>query len=95
MTNKLQNFGYITLTSKQDTMLLNDGEKVNAHEFHYSKSDKEFEVLNAEKSTGKSWNAGFSQKNIFAGYPHIHFWGNTELAKRFILKCEEFKNGVK
>ena len=33
MTNKLQNFGYITLTSKQDTMLLNNGEKVNAHEF--------------------------------------------------------------
>ena len=92
MTDMLQNFGYITLAAKEDTMFLKSGENVPAHEFHYSKSDKQFDVLHAQKSNGKSWNAGYCENRVFAGYPHIHFWADINLAKRFIAKCKEYKN---
>lgn len=91
MTEKLQNFGYVTLQSKTDSMLLNSGESANAHEFHYSSSDLEKMDLIAQKSNGKNWEVGFLRKNVFAGYPHIHFWGNLEMAKKFILNCKEHK----
>lgn len=92
MTDKLQNFGYITLTANKDTLFLKNGENVPAHEFHYSKSNKLHGALNAQKSTGRSWHAGYCEHNIFAGYPHIHFWANISLAKRFVTKCAAYKN---
>jgi cobyrinic acid a,c-diamide synthase len=74
-------------------LFLNSGENVPAHEFHYSKSDEHFGVLHAQKSNGKSWNAGYCENRVFAGYPHIHFWADINLAKRFVARCEEYKNG--
>lgn len=91
MTKKLQNFGCITLTAKEDTMLMNYQERVCAHEFHYSKSDVESGCLTAEKASGKMWEAGYCKDNVFALYPHIHFWGNINIAKQFIEKCEEYR----
>lgn len=91
MTEKLQNFGYITLTAKEDTMLIKSEESVFAHEFHYSTSNCKSGCLKAEKTNGKAWDAGFYKDNVFAIYPHIHFWGNVNLAKRFIRKCEEYR----
>lgn len=93
MTNKLQNFGYITLSPKYNTDFFPQTENINAHEFHYSKSNLDKFSLTATKPNGKMWEAGFIENNIFALYPHIHFYGNIELAKRFIKKCEEYKNG--
>jgi len=91
MTGKLQNFGYITLNAKESTMLLEYGECVTAHEFHYSKNDYGSGSLTARKATGKTWEAGYCKDNVFALYPHIHFWGNIQIAARFIKKCEEYK----
>lgn len=91
MTKKLQNFGYIILTAKEDTLLMDYQERVCAHEFHYSKSDGKLGCLTAEKASGKTWEAGYCKDNIFALYPHIHFWGNINMAKRFIRKCEEYR----
>ncbi len=92
MTEKLQNFGYITLTAKQDTLLLKNKEQVKAHEFHYSVSDNKEHALTALKASGKSWEAGYSSASVFALYPHIHFWGNRDMAECFIKKCENFRN---
>ncbi len=92
MTKKLQNFGYITLTTQNDNMLLKKGEEVTAHEFHYSTCDLNSSnlALTATKKNGKKWQAAYIKQNVFALYPHIHFAGNTNLAQRFINKCEEF-----
>ena len=93
MTEKLQNFGYVTLAVKQDALFLKTGDNVPAHEFHYSKSDKQIGIFEAKKPNGKSWRAGYCENRVFAGYPHIHFWADIDMAKRFVGKCEEYKHG--
>ena len=96
LTDRLQNFGYIRLTADQDTLLCKKGESINAHEFHYSKSDYDGNSFTATKiSTGKERTCIFASKNIFSGYPHLHLWGNIDFAKAFINKCIEYRLGVK
>ena len=79
MGNRLDisRFGYINI--------LKDGKVVaRGHEFHYSKIkevlDEQREYL-AEKPNGKNWKCIFENKNIKAGYPHIHFFTGFELLK--------------
>jgi cobyrinic acid a,c-diamide synthase len=95
LTNKLQNFGYIRLVAKEDTVFCKKGQGINAHEFHYSKSDKNGNTFEAVKSEEKGWDVGFSSPSFFAGYPHLHLWGNLDFARNFLRKCCEYKNGAK
>lgn len=92
MTNKLQNFGYVTLTSTKNNLWLKKGNTVPAHEFHYSKTDKSGNDLLAKKLSGKAWSGGFVEDSLWAGYPHIHFWGNVDMAKNFINKCKKYSS---
>jgi cobyrinic acid a,c-diamide synthase len=91
MTDRLQNFGYVTLTAKENTELLECGESAYAHEYHYSKDNSKSGCLTAKMQSGKTWEAGCCKDNVFALYPHIHFWGNIGMAERFVLKCEEYR----
>lgn len=93
MTGKLQNFGYIELTAKEKTALLGCGETAYAHEFHYSRNDSASGCLTAKKFSGKTWEAGYCRDQVFALYPHIHFWGNREMAGRFIKQCKAYQTG--
>lgn len=95
LTNRLQNFGYISLKANNDNLLCKKGESINAHEFHYSKSDNDGDDFTATKiSSGKERQCIVAEDNIFAGYPHLHLWGNVEFAKNFINRCIEFRNKV-
>lgn len=91
MTTKLQHFGYITLTANEDNILMNKGQSVPAHEFHYSTNNLENGCLKAKKNNGIEWSAGYSKNNIFSGYPHIHFWSDIKIAKRFYDNCLKYK----
>ncbi|OPX45732.1 cobyrinic acid A,C-diamide synthase [Ruminiclostridium hungatei] len=92
MQNKLSRFGYITLTAKADNLLCRKGERINAHEFHYSDSDKNGGDFEAMKPDGKrKWECIFADETMAAGYPHMHFYGNTGFAESFLQKCSEFK----
>lgn len=89
-TNKLKQFGYVTLCAKKDTMLCKKGECINAHEFHYCQSTDAGNDFEAKKPlSDRSWNTIHSSETIFAGFPHIHFYGNTHFADNFIQKCIE------
>lgn len=93
LTNRLQNFGYISLTANKDNLLCKKGESINAHEFHYSKSDNDGDGFTATKiSSGKDRQCIIADDNVFAGYPHLHLWGNIEFAKSFIGRCIMFKS---
>lgn len=92
MGNKLNRFGYITLTSKNDNLLANKGEQINAHEFHYSDSTNNGADFAAAKPLSKrGWECIHASKTLFAGYPHIHLWGNIDFARNFISACGEYK----
>ena len=92
MTRKLQNFGYHEIEAQKDSMLCKEGGRINAHFFHHSESDCQGDSFKAVKQSGKSFPCVVSRRNIFAGYQHLHFWGNTDFAQNFINACVEYRN---
>lgn len=91
MADKLQNFGYVTLEAQEDNLLCQKGEQLSAHSFHHSKSSNEGEQFIAvKKSTGRAYPCIIASNNIFAGYPHLHFWGNPKLAENFVRACGQY-----
>nr|WP_319487720.1 cobyrinate a,c-diamide synthase [uncultured Caproiciproducens sp.] len=93
-TDHLRRFGYVTLTARRDNMLCKAGENIAAHEFHYWDSTDCGDAFQAQKPVrNTTWNCiyGGSNLNIFAGYPHFHFYSNPRFAVRFIRKCNEFE----
>lgn len=90
MTKKLNRFGYITLTAQRNNLLANEGEQINAHEFHYSDSTANGADYTASKSIdGRGWSCIHAHETLFAGYPHLHLWGNPAFAEKFMKKCLE------
>lgn len=80
MSDRLQRFGYVTLTDA-------GGFSFPAHEFHHTTVEPaqplptRFEV----RKGGRSWREGYLYKNVLAGYPHLHFFDRPELAERLFL----------
>jgi len=75
MTNRLDisRFGYISINDK------NNIEVTRGHEFHYSKLKAVLEdtrKFKAVKKDGRTWECIFNEKKLYAGYPHIHFFGS-------------------
>lgn len=89
-TDRLQRFGYMEMTAQNDNILCKKGDKIRAREFHYFDSDCCGNGFVAEKN-GKTWECVNTDKNLFAGFGHIHFYANIEFAKNFIKSCEEYK----
>ncbi|MEG0692247.1 MAG: cobyrinate a,c-diamide synthase [Oscillospiraceae bacterium] len=90
MTDKLSRFGYIDLTATTDTLLCKSGDKIKAHEFHYSDSDNNGTDFIAVKRA-KEWSCIHATTTLFAGYPHLHFGANTSFAVNFINQCLNYK----
>lgn len=87
-TGKLVRFGYIELEAKTNNVLLNQGEKMKGHEFHYWDSTNPGDSYLASKPLRKTqWNCVVSQGKMVAGYPHVHFYSNLEAAERFVNAC--------
>lgn len=95
MTKQLVRFGYLTLEAKGDSLLLAKGERIPAHEFHYSDSDHCGDGYLAQKPNGKTWECGVVNENLYAAYPHIHFGGHPQAAKRFLDRCRRFGGCVR
>lgn len=91
MTSKLTRFGYVNMTANMDNLLCQKGGKINGHEFHYSDSTNNGSGFSISKASGKGqWEGVHASDNIYAGYPHIHLWGNVEFARSFIEHCKEY-----
>ncbi len=58
-----------------------------AHEFHYSTIDEvgsDEKVFKLRKSDGREWLCGYKNKNLIAGYPHLHFFKNLDILKQML-----------
>lgn len=87
-TSRLNRFGYLTLTAKQDNMLLHKGESISGHEFHYWDSTAPGEAFGAgQPLRDSSWNCGYGTDTLYAAYPHLYFYGNIPAAFRFMQAC--------
>lgn len=93
MTGGLSRFGYVTLTALENNLLCRKGERINGHEFHYSDSDQPGSSFQAVKPSGKAWTCIHGKETLFAGYPHLHLWGNPSFGEAFVNACQDYKNG--
>ena len=91
MTDRLQDFGYFEITAQTDNLLCRAGEKINAHFFHHSVSDYEGDGFVATKRDGKTMRCIVAEDNIFAGYQHLHFYGNPSFAVSFVKACDAYR----
>lgn len=91
-TGKLSRFGYITLKAKEDNLLCRKGEEIAAHEFHYWDCEFPGDSFTAEKESGRKWDCGFSSETLYAGFPHFHFYANTDFAINFYQACLKEKH---
>ena len=90
-TPKLQRFGYITLTAKEDNLFCRAGGSIRAHEFHYYDSDNSGSSFRAEKPSGKrGWDCVIAGENIYAGYPHLYLPANPGFAESFARRAMEY-----
>ena len=78
MTDRLQRFGYVTVTDA-------DGYAFPAHEFHHSVTEGSLPRRFTVEKRGEAYPEGFIYKNTLAGYPHLHFFERPELAGRLFL----------
>ncbi|MCR5098412.1 MAG: hypothetical protein K6B14_05640 [Lachnospiraceae bacterium] len=83
-TPRARRFGYLTIEASADSMLFKAGERVPVHEYHHWDCTDCGDALTASKVNGKSWRFGFVSDFLYAGFPHLHFGGETPLAKRFV-----------
>ena len=88
--------GYMELSSRVDSQWFVAGERIRAHEFHYSKPSGQehpagcqFEVRRGAGITGSE--DGILHRNLFASYAHIHAAGNPEWAGRFVSLAAKFR----
>lgn len=95
MTDRLNHFGYLELTAKKDGLLLDRGETIRAHEFHYSKSDCPGEDFSGKKpESTRGWETGYSGEHYYVGYPHLHLFGAPESARRFVAAMKKYKEDL-
>lgn len=98
MTGRLQPFGYVTLTLRQDCPLGPAGTRLPAHEFHYARLigpetpvESAFLVFTAAKTDGRAWDGGLLRRNTLGMFPHLHFHACPEAAARFIGLCRQYR----
>lgn len=90
-TEKLQHFGYVELEALKDNLLCKSGDRIRAHEFHRCVSDIRTDTFKTVKN-GREWISFVSTDSLLAGFPHIHYHTNPQLAVSFVRKCAEYRN---
>lgn len=88
----LRRFGYISMTAQKDNLLCKKGEKIKAHEFHYWDATDSGNDFAAEKPMGeKVWQCCITSDFLYAGFPHLYFHSNPEIAKNFVKAAASYK----
>jgi cobyrinic acid a,c-diamide synthase len=90
-TDRLQRFGYVTLTAQKDTLLCDAGERICAHEFHYYDSEDCGNAFTAEKASGgRGYDCIVAKENLLAGFPHLYLRANESFAIKFVERAAQY-----
>jgi cobyrinic acid a,c-diamide synthase len=85
-TGKLGRFGYVTLTARRDNLLCRAGEELKGHEFHYWDVENPGGEFHAQKPRSeRGWDCVHAWPSLYAGFPHLYFYANPAVARRFLL----------
>ena len=89
-TQRLQRFGYVTLTAQKPNLLCDTGGMLTAHEFHYWDCPQPGTAFHAVKPDGRAWDCIHANERIYAGFPHLYWYADTLPAQRFVRACAAF-----
>lgn len=90
MTGRRQALGYVEAMARRGNLLLDAGQRVRGHEFHWSAVEWQEHSLAYDCFSSREPEArpdGYAGGNLLASYVHLHFAGNTAAAVRFIDAC--------
>lgn len=87
-TQKLSRFGYMEAVNEENG-IVEKGEKIKGHEFHYWDCTDNGEAFLAKKPLGKnSYRCMINTSNLLAGFPHLYYYSNLSIIKGFLESCE-------
>ena len=93
MTDRLVQFGYVTVEFTKDCLLGPKGTLIRGHSFHYSRVASQGEVgtsYHVQYSlSGKEEMEGFQLGNVLASYIHLHFRANPAVAENFVASIRQ------
>ncbi|WP_080836951.1 cobyrinate a,c-diamide synthase [Cohnella massiliensis] len=95
MQPRLAALGYREAAGSQGNFLLAPNERARGHEFHYSvyEAPAERELPYAYETTGMrgTKREGYRLPHLVAGYTHLHFASNPDIARRFVRACGSYR----
>jgi cobyrinic acid a,c-diamide synthase len=93
MTDRLVQFGYVTVEFTEDCLLGRKGTVVRGHSFHHSRIASQGEVATnyhvQYSMSGKEEREGFRRGNVLASYIHLHFRANPAVAENFVAAIRQ------
>jgi cobyrinic acid a,c-diamide synthase len=96
MTNKLVQFGYVTVEFIEDCLLGRKGTVVRGHSFHHSRIASQGNIATSYhlqySMSGKEELEGFCQDNVLASYIHVHFRANPAVAENFVAAIRQARS---
>ncbi len=90
-TGKLQHFGYVDMTAEKDTLLCPLGTHLKGHEFHRCISDAVQDAF-LEQKGGETFGGYVADRNLLAGFAHLHFYTDPGVAQHFVRACDAYRN---
>jgi cobyrinic acid a,c-diamide synthase len=84
MTDRLVDFGYCEVTTRQDSILGPAGTNARGHQFHYSRATGSGEDAYDVRQGPREYSEGFVLPNGIASYIHLHFLSNAVLARNML-----------
>ena len=96
MTDKLVQFGYVTVTLLRDCLLGSAGLVVRGHSFHYSRIVNEPDLTRNYRVqyslSGKEDTEGFSRGNVLTSYIHLHFRAAPHIARHLVQAAQHARD---
>jgi cobyrinic acid a,c-diamide synthase len=96
MTDRLVQFGYVTVEFTEDCLLGRKGTVVRGHSFHHSRIASQGEVATSYhvqySMSGKEEREGFRRGNVLASYIHLHFRANPAVAENFVAAIRQARS---
>ena len=96
MQQRLSGFGYREVTGAAGNWLLPDKQSARGHEFHYSTIEygllpQPFAYTTSGYRLPSIQGEGYLRDNVIAGYTHLHFGSNPQVAERFAERCRLYQ----
>ncbi|WP_318627958.1 cobyrinate a,c-diamide synthase [Paenibacillus polymyxa] len=95
MQEKRAALGYREATALQDCLLLEAGQTIRGHEFHYSvmhydESSAPYSYAYQTKGMRGLQSEGYTKGNLLAAYTHVHLASLPKAAARWVEQCRAY-----